>query len=79
MWQKPATGPELLASNPGLCHGLQLLGQNSELPQALMELGERFVGLYRSSAIMDVSKLQYLIFASKAPPRDQIPPTKDAL
>lgn len=79
MWQKPATGLELLASNPGLCHGLQLLGQNFEVPQALMELGERFVCLYRSSAIMDVSKLQYHIFASKAPPSDQIPPTKDAL
>ena len=79
MWQKPATGLELLASNPGLCHGLQLLGQNFEVPQALMELRERFVRLYRSSAIMDVNKLRYHMFASKAPPSDQIPPTKDAL
>ena len=51
----------------------------SGLPQAVMELRERFVCLYRSPAIMDVNKLQYHIFASKAPPSDQIPPTKDAL
>ena len=79
MWQKPATGLELFASNPGLCQSPQLLGQNFEVPQALMELGERFVCLNLSSAIMDVSKLRYHIFASKAPPSDQIPPMKDAL
>ena len=79
MCQKPATGLELLASNPGLCHGLQLLGQNLEVLQALMEFHERYVILYRSSAIVDVNKLRYHIFASKAPPSDQIPPPKDAL
>ena len=79
MWQKPATGLELLASSPGLCRGLQLLGQNFEEPQALLELREQFVCLYWSLAIMDVNKLRYHIFTSKAPPSDQIPPTKDAL
>ena len=73
-------GLELLISNPGLCEGLQLLGQNFEMPQALMELCERFVCLlYRSSAITDVNKLRYHIFAPKASPSDQLPPTKDAL